>query len=214
MTRDLSSPIPADAPAQKALRALGAEPVPATIPADLRALLEMPEAARAAFGEVLGPCLEARLPDDVDRLIEAFARKHDAVGKHVALGVRGARFAIWEAAKARASIEDLSHDLGVLVGEAAGASVARLLTPIYETAARRVRAELARRALADHGTVVVGVDWRLDRIVASQHASSIEADVGVLTFSCREGSESRRVTLQLDKEMLVRLRSACDRLLG
>jgi hypothetical protein len=188
--------------------------MPASIPADLSALVELPEKARAAFGEILGPCLEPKLREDTDRLIEAFCRKYDAVGNQLALALRGARFMIWEAAKSRATAGDLSRDLVTLVGEAHGATLTTILLPVYEAATERIRGEILRRALADHGTVVVGVDWRKDRIVSSPHGRAIDADIATLTLSCREGNDTRRVSVQLDKEMLVRLRTACDRLLG
>jgi hypothetical protein len=201
-----------DAPGHR--RFTSGEPVPATIPADLRALLQLSEAARSRFGEILGPCLQPKVPDDADRMIEAFGRKYDTVGNHVAHALRGSRYVIWEAAKANASSADLRDELVALTDADAAVAMATVLLPIYEAARDRIRGEVMRRAIADHGTMVVGVDWRLDRVVASQHARELEAEIAVLTFSCREGSETRRVTLQLDREMLGRLRGVCERMLG
>lgn len=202
-----------DAGVPAGLRFTNAEPLPATIPTDLRALLQLPESARATFGEILGPFLQPKVPDDGDRLIEAYCRRYDTVGNHVALALRGARFVIWEAAKADASTGVFVEELGLLTEASAGATLGAVLAPIYETSRDRIRSELLRRSVADHGTIVVGIDWRLDRVVASQHAQALQGEVAVLTFSCREGAESKRTTLQLDRGMLVRLKRVCDRLL-
>ncbi|NUP14157.1 MAG: hypothetical protein HOW73_49620 [Polyangiaceae bacterium] len=195
--------------AATSLRAVGGEPLPSSLAGDLRALGDLPERARERFDEVLTPCLEPTLADDTDRAIESFCRRHDAIGNRVAAALRGARFLIWEAAKNDASAADIESDLSEIVPEHV-AAVQAVIGPAYRASRDRIRAELVRRTVSDHGALLVGVDWRLDRIVASQHARNIDSHVAVLTLAYREGSETKRLSIQCDASMLQRLRAACD----
>jgi len=199
-------------PSPPRLRVLGAN-VPETIPSDLRACAELAEPARANLPEILIPCLEPQLAEDTDRRIEQFCRKHDTVGNRVALAIRGIRFVIWEAARVGASADDLMSDLRLVVPDAVDA-LAPVIVPAYEASRPRIRRDLLQRTLSAHGAIVTGVEWSLHRVLASQHAARVDADIGVITLSYREGAKAERLTLQFDRDALLRLRSACDRLLG
>ena len=76
-------------PQEASLSSLGGRPMPASLPADFEALLGLSEGAKERFWDVLGPCLEATLGPDTDRVIEAFARRYEALPSRVAHAIRG-----------------------------------------------------------------------------------------------------------------------------
>jgi len=83
-----------------------------------------------------------------------------------------------------------------------------------EAALDVLRAEIVRRSILDHGSLLVGVDWRIDRILASQHGREVDTPVGVITLTYQRGAEKERITLHCEPGMLQRLRSVCDEMLG
>jgi len=195
------------------LSSLGGRPMPATLPADFEALLGLPAGAQERFWDVLGPCLEASLGADADRAIEAFARRYEALPTRIAHAIRGCRFLLYEAARNNADKPTVAADLGRLGGERAEALRAILL-PGFDAAVRVLRAEIVRRSILDHGSLLVGVDWRIDRILASQHGREVDTPVGVITLTYQRGAEKERITLHCEPGMLQRLRSVCDEMLG
>lgn len=192
-------------------RFLGHDPMPSTIPTDLRALLDLNETARASFAEILGPCLEPKLSEDTDRLIDAFCRKYEAIGNRVALALRGARYVIWEGARANASASDLAAAIAALVGDGAD-RISKTLTPVYEVARDRIRADIVRRTFLEHGAYLTSVDWRIDRVTSSQHGRALEAEIAVVTLGYRDGNDVKRVSLQCDAAMVQRLGAVCEAL--
>jgi hypothetical protein len=203
----------AGSPQPASLSSLGGRPMPATLPADFEALLGLPAGAQERFWDVLGPCLEATLGADADRAIEAFARRHEVLPKSIAHAIRGCRFLLYEAARSNADKHTVAADLGRLGGDQAEALRAILL-PGFDAAIRMLRADIVRRSILDHGSLLVGVDWRVDRVLASQHGRGIDTPVGVITLTYQRGADKERVTLYCEPGMLQRLRGVCDEMLG
>lgn len=185
--------------------------IPDTIARDLETLASFPAAARAGFLEVLKPGLEPSLRPQVDQLVEAFARRHDLVGNRVAEAIRGCRYLVYEAAKAGAERHALAADIEALAG--ANAEVIRdVILAAYEATRASIREEVVRRTVLDHGALLTNVDWRVDKILASQHGRVVGAQMALLTLTYREGEETRRVTLHCEPAMLARLKQICDEL--
>lgn len=194
------------------LSILGGRPMPATLPDDFEALLGLPASAKERFWDVLGPCLEASLGPDADRAIEGFARRHDAVPSRVAHAIRGCRLLMYEAARGNADKHVVAADLGRLGGERAEA-LRSILLPGFDAAMRMLRADIVQRSILDHGALLVGVDWRVDRILASQHGRDVDTSVGVITLTYQRGAQKERITLHCEPGMLQRLRSVCEEML-
>ncbi|MBM4359019.1 MAG: hypothetical protein FJ096_13020 [Deltaproteobacteria bacterium] len=79
---------------------------------------------------------------------------------------------------------------------------------------RLLRAELIRRTILDHGALLTGTDWRVDRILGSQHGASLDATLGVLTFTYKRGALEERLTMHCEPGALRSLREAIDRMLA
>ncbi len=190
---------------------------PETIPSDLAALRALPPSAQAAFWEVLEPCLAPAPGADADRAIEAFARQHRAVGGLIAEALRGCRFLMYEAARRDLDRLSFAADLGTLlasdVADGQAESLRTVLLSRYDDAKQRLRREIVSRSIADHGRLLTGADWRVDRIAASQHGRAIDAPVALVTFSYREGSEQKRLTFHAELGMMLRLKQICEQVL-
>lgn len=65
--------------------------------------------------------------------------------------------------------------------------------------------------LTDHGKLLVGLDWRLDRVEASGRGNQLDASVLFLSLSYQEGNEVEKVSLQVNEEGLRMLKSFTDR---
>ena len=65
-----------------------------------------------------------------------------------------------------------------------------------------MRQEVLQGTLADHGKLLLGVDWRLDSVQASNRGSKMRVPVALLTLRFREGEQTQRITLQVLPETL------------
>ncbi len=157
-------------------------PVPDTLGRDLETLASFPAAARAAFLDVLGPGLEPALSPQMDQLVETFARRHDLVGNRVAEAIRGCRYLVYEASKAGAERHALAADIEAVAGPHADA-VRDVVLTAYDAARNAIRDEVVRRSVLDHGALLTNVDWRLDKILASQHGRVVGAQMALLTLT-------------------------------
>ena len=55
--------------------------------------------------------------------------------------------------------------------------------------------------------------WRVDLVAATSEATRLMMPVAMLTMTYREGGESRRMTLQVPGDVLLKLREAADLML-
>ena len=92
--------------------------------------------------------------------------------------------------------------------------VKELVLAGYGPAKERIRHEIVKAAVADHGKLLVGVKWRLDAIQASEGGAKLGTPVALLTLHYLEGAESGRVTLQVLPDMMGELRDVCGKVLG
>ncbi|MGK4004052.1 COMM domain-containing protein [Sorangium sp. So ce1036] len=203
-----------DAPAAPGLRCLGGGPPPPELAADLRRLLELSPGARQRLWEALGPSLGEPVPAAVERLLDAFCRRHDVGSEALARVLKACRFLVREASKRDLDRAALAADLAALAPGEGGDVIQAILLAGYDQARALVRRELVRSALLDHGRLLTGVDWRVDTIAASSRGASIQAPVVLLTLTYQEGGQSTRLTLQATPDLLRELQRLCAEVLG
>jgi hypothetical protein len=192
----------ADGPTQ-ALPSLGGKPAPDGLGDDLRAVLRLPDAARAKLWSVLGPCLTESLSADAEAKLDAFCRAHRLEREQLARPVNGCRFLLREAARCGADRATFASDLRTLCDDD---SLEQLLLAGYDAACQLVRQEILQSTLADHGRLLVGMEWRVDAIQASSRGPKMRVPVAILTLRFREGEKTERITLQVLPDMLRQLR--------
>ena len=194
------------------LRSLGGRPAPAELVADLTLVAGFPAAARDALWTLLGPCLGERLPPTVDEDIVAFAGRHGIDPGALARALRSCRLLVRSAAAFDLPDELLAEDVRSIEG--AGGPAAALLLRGYAAAKRQIHETAARAATAEHGRVLEGTDWRLDRVVASGVGGALAFPVAVITLRCRDGGRQERITFQADPDRIRELAAICERLLA
>lgn len=126
--------------------------------------------------------------------------------------LKACRFLLREASRADLDAAAFAADVDALSG--CSEEIRAILLAGYDAAKGLLRREILRKSLLDHGRLLVGVDWRLDQVLASGHGANLGTPVGVLTLRYRDGERQERLTLHALPEVLRELRDACDRLLG
>jgi hypothetical protein len=172
----------------------------------------LPPAAKRQLWQALGPSLTEPVPPEVERLLDAFCARHGVSDVDLATALKACRFLLREASRADLDAAAFAADVDALSG--GSEEIRTILLAGYEAAKSVLRREILRNSILDHGRLLAGVDWRLDRVLASEHGSNIGASVAVLTLRYREGDRQERLTLHVLPETLRELRDACDKLLG
>ena len=194
------------------LHCLGGISAPAEIVGDLRKLVDLPPLARQKLWEVLGPCLGAHIPPAAESRLTAFCQAHGADEGALAASIKACRFLLRSAVSLDLSRAVFAEDLGSLVGD--GHEVSELLLAGYDSAKNLIRAEILQGALADHGKLCEGIDWRVDYLTSSNRGQKLRIPVAMLTLRYREGSRSDRITVQFLPDAIHDLRKICDQILS
>lgn len=192
------------------LHCLGGQEPPPGMGEDLAKILSLSAEARSRYWHVLGPSLNDPVTREAAELLEAYRRSFQLDEDALAHAIKACRFLIREAARLDVSAEQFGEDIRSLHPSK---EIPELLLAGFERAKLQVRMEILRGAIADHGNLLVGVDWRIDTMEAADRGVRLKLPVALMTFRYREGSELRRITLQLMPDMLGELRAICDRVL-
>jgi hypothetical protein len=194
------------------LHCLGGISAPAEIVGDLRKLLDLPPAARQTLWQVLGLCLGAQIPAAAESRLTEFCRTHGADEGALAAAVKACRFLLRSAVSLDLSRAVFAEDLASLVGN--GREISELLLAGYDSAKSLIRAEILQGALADHGKLCEGIDWRVDYLTSSNRGEKLRIPVAMLTLRYREGSRSDRITLQFLPDAIKDLQKICAQILS
>jgi hypothetical protein len=189
---------------------LDGEAAPPELAGDLRRVLDLPAEALRRFWHVLGPSLGEPLPREAEPLLDGYCRAYHLDERALAHAVKACRFLLREAARRDLPRADFAADVAALAPDAP--VLADVLLAGYEKARVEVRRELLGKALSAHGNLLVGLDWRVDTVESSDRGARLKAPVALLTLRYQEGSEARRLTLQVLPDMLAELEDTCRRI--
>lgn len=196
------------------LRCLRGAAPPASMGRDLLQLLALPEKARDEFWVALRAYLRPELDDEAQQAILDYCGKHDLEPTEIAPAVKATRHLFRESARANIGKEELAADVQTLTGEDEGRELLALLLPWFEDFQPKLRAELIRQSVVDHGRLVVDTHWRVERITSSDRGEWLNTTVGVLTFNYVDGPDKRRVTLHFLPDQIAALRDAATEMLA
>ena len=185
---------------------LGGRPAPEFLGDDMALLLSLPEDAQRAFWEVLGPCLSEPLDQNIDRIIDSFAKRYDVRGSEIARALRSARLLVLEAARGNAEKHVLAADITTIAGENAE-RLRSILLEGYEDVRQKLRAEIVSKSITDYGRLLLGMDWRIDQIATSQRGL-VDTPIALLTLTFQEGEERKRLTLHAELPVLEALQKS------
>jgi hypothetical protein len=185
--------------------------IPPEVSGDLKSLAALDPAIHEAFWEVLEPSLRPVLDDRVEAIVAKFCRSHDVTKEALSPALRACRFLLRRASQLNIERDVFRREAVAISDDEA--LVDAVLLPSYDRAMPVLRQRVVAGALAEHGNLLVGVDWRVDQVKACQRGRDIDTKIALLTFSYQEGEVKKRITLQLVPEMLEELRDACETIL-
>ncbi len=191
-----------------ALAALGGEAAPAKLAEDLGHFARFSPEARRRFWSALGPSLDEPITKEAERALDAYCAEFALDEDALAQVVSAARFLVREASRRRLSQADLEADLRALVGDEPG--IVGALAAGYKRALVHLSQGYAARSVVAHGRILKQIDWRLERIVASNEARVLDVPIGRMTLTTDGPEGIRSVSLQLDMATVRKLRDACE----
>lgn len=194
------------------LYCLGGGEAPPELAVDLGLLGRLPAEAQQELWQALGPSLAHQLSAETGKLLDVFCAAYHVDEQELGKVLKACRFVIHEAAARDVPTAAVAEDLDRLCP--AEPRVKELVLAGYEPAKARLRHEMVRAALVEHGKLLVGVGWRVDTIQTSERGAGLGVPVALLTLRYREGAETGRMTLQALPDMVGELRDACDKILG
>jgi len=174
-----------------------------------RQFLHFPEQARKGFWGLLAPVLlEPANPSNRQR-IESFSREYGLAEEDVASAVRSCDFLLRQASALDLDASAFQRDLAALSkGYEQGAE---FILSQYDGVKADLRKFIIQESLADHGKVLVGIDWRVDNVTASDRGAKLNTTVVLLTLRYRDGKREERITFQLTPKAAKELKLFCDR---
>lgn len=190
------------------LQCLDGSSAPPELGEALRRLNELPPAARAARAELLLQLLEPLPDDQLDARIGRLCRRLELPPEVAGPGFKAARVVLRAAAAMNMDREALAADLAAL-----GSAGADDLLDVYDQAFANLRGEVIQATIAAHGRVLIGLEWRVDTLGASNRGRKLNVPVALMTFHLQHGTHTEHVTMQLVPQMVEQLRDVCNRLL-
>lgn len=177
-----------------------------------RQYLALPKAARENIWDALLPVIVAPFGKEQGRLIGEFVASHDVPDAETLMGALRCLCTLVRQAVAR-NLDRLvfEQDLRRLSGPNSGYDA---VLSGYETAKAVIGRSMASAALTDHGKVLNGLDWRIDKVVSSSHGGNTTGDVIFLTMRYVDGTEPGKVTLQVTPDVMRELKLFVDRFQG
>jgi hypothetical protein len=193
-----------------ALRCLGGESPSDQLIGDWRVFQRLPARALDAFYDLLKPSLgpSPANPDDLESQAQAYCRIYAVSQNDLKSALRCCGALLNGASRLALPANAFRHDLELLSAD--NSTGIEVLMSRYEEARDLIRQEMLMGTLFDHGKVLVGVDWRLDTIHASQRGADLGLPVALLTLRFREGpgetGRDERFSVYAAPEVVRRLR--------
>jgi len=191
------------------LRCLNHHTAPEAVVSGWQSFQELPAAAREHIWDLLGPAIFDPTSANNARLLDGFCERHDTTPMQVVPAVNACDFLIGRAAVADLARSGFEQDLNALsIGAVDGV---RMLCERYETIKQDLRQRLLQSALADHGKLLLGLRWRVDKMQATDRGAGLDADIIYLSMLYQEGGKTDQVSFQLTPTALKELKSFMDR---
>lgn len=187
---------------------LGNSP-PAPVAEGWKQFIQLPEPARKDIWSLLGPILFEPANPANKQHIETFIKKHSLTEETLAGAVQSCVFLLRQASSLDMDASAFQQDLVLLSG--GEQQYRETIISQYDSAKANLRKILVQESLADHGKVLVGMDWRMDNVSASNRGAKLDTTVVLLTLKYRENNRIERTTLQLTPDAIKELKSFTDR---
>lgn len=173
---------------------------------------QLPERAVQQLWPLIDASLQTTDASVDDDLLRFFCERQPSDPTLVATAVRCLDLLLRQAAALDLGSDAFQEDLEVLWADST--TVAQLLMPRYAAAHAWLRQRITEDTLADHGKVLVALDWRLDQVHASHRGEAINTPIAFLRLHYREDAEQRQISLQVTPDTVKTLRDVCNELLN
>ena len=174
-----------------------------------RRFLDLPRLAQASVWTVLGPGLLTPADPGNQQRVEKYCAEHGLTQDHAVAAMQACEFLVRQASAINLELAKFQEDLAAMSGDQREGY--EIITTRYEGIKNEVRKVIVNESLADHGKVLLGLNWRVDHVKASHRGAQLDTDVVMLTFCYREGDRADRVSLQLTREAMLDLKQFCER---
>ena len=177
-----------------------------------QAACALPASARESIWELLGPTLSETTPDDFPARVQRFCATHGVEAPAMAEAVEVCGRLLHQAAIGELDGARFREDLVALGGEPG--PLRERLVEGFEPATRTLRERLAERTLREHGPVLLGLSWRIQRLASSDVLPVSDIPIVSLSFRTRDGARDERFTTQATLDAVRQLRDACNVILS
>lgn len=202
---------PASEPTPVPLRCCHGQPAPIPVVVGWGQFLLLPDEVRDDFQAILERALLE--PSELDpRLLDHYCQQNNLQPEAFGAALASCEYFLRQATALDLDVATLRQDFLALSGD--HAPRAELLLSRYDFLRSALRRVNLVETLADHGKVLVGLDWRMDQVTNSDRGVRMDTAVVFLTLRYREGDRIDRVTLQLTPESLQEIKQFADRFQG
>ena len=172
----------------------------------------MSEPSWTEFWELLETVIRTPGDSGHEERIAHFCEEHDLSKGRVVEAIQTSDTLLRQAAAFNLDNSLFAQDLAIL--SALHALSLDPLLPLYDSFKGELRGRILGDTLADHGKVLMGLDWRVDNVVASDRGVDLQGTVLLLTLRYQEGERTDRITLQLTPDALAELKRFAQRIEG
>ncbi len=184
-------------------------PPPPQIVDGWKKFLEFSKTANSRIWSLLMPALMDPHNPASNKLVVSFCQENGVGQDDLLAAVRSCVFLLSRAAALNLGLDLLDQDFATLSPPDSKAH--EVLLSRYEGLKSELRKLIITESLADHGKVLVGLDWRVDQVNASHRGMNLNTPVVMMTLRYRDGNQFERTTLQLTPETLNELKLFCER---
>ena len=196
-------------PPQIRLHCLNGQAAPAEVLNGWKRFAELPEDALMGFWGRLAPVLINPADASCSTRLETFCRENDIPLERGRAAAQALELLLGRAAALDIDIERFRQDLAALSGDPSRAT--ELVLAQYAGVKAELRKHIVVETLSDHGKLLVGVNWRVDKLTASERGVQLDTPVVFLTLIYRDGGNLDRITLQLTPDGMKDLQRFCSR---
>ena len=191
------------------LRCFQDNPPPSVVLDGWQKLTQFPEEAKSDFWNALRPTLMRPNHPSNEKLLKTFCSKHSLAEADAVDTLRCCDLLFRRASALNLDRAAFQQDLTALSSGDAGAG--EFLLVQFDEAKGALRQQIVLDSLADHGKLIVGVDWRIDDVSVSDRGVALNTRVVLMTLRYREGNRQERITFQITPEAMNELRQFCNR---
>ncbi|NUP12385.1 MAG: hypothetical protein HOW73_40590 [Polyangiaceae bacterium] len=190
------------------LHCLAGQPAPPAVLSDWQRLTALPERAQQGLWELVESSL-ADVDPALERRAEAFCQLYGIAPADLQASLRVCRLVLSRAAALNLAQRLIIEDLGAL-SRGAPPPIADTLGARYDAVKAVIQKGLVERMILDHGKILTGLDWRVDRIAAADRGVGMDTPVVLLTLHLRDGKREKRNTVYVTTDAVRELKSALE----